>query len=136
MLLSSVMPYLLIAYETRKPELTTTEFADYYDNIHVPLIKKMTGPLFPLSHARHYLQRQSGPPEYLPAIFFGELSDFDYDAVVIMTFESEEAMMNFQKRYMEPEVLKTLQDSESKFIISSKLRVVGAMAPHVTTRDD
>lgn len=124
--------YLIAAFETRKPELSVPEFIDYYDNVHVPIIKENMGDSFPLTHARYYLKRQNGSDT--PVIFGGQLSDFNYDVITIMTFENEAHLNAFNTKYQDPTIGGNIQASADKFIISSILRIVGLNPPHVTTR--
>lgn len=51
-------PYVVAAFETRKPGTSVASFIDYYDSTHVPIIKTSMGSSFPLTHARYYLKRQ------------------------------------------------------------------------------
>jgi hypothetical protein len=55
----------------------------------------------------------------------------DYDAVVLMTFASEEHLGAFQKKYAEPDVAKRIGESAEKFIVGSKLVVMGLEEPCV-----
>lgn len=50
------MSYIVLLLVHRKPGLSAVEFRHHYDNVHVPLIKSLAGPLFPLSHTRRYTQ--------------------------------------------------------------------------------
>lgn len=53
----AMSPYLVAAYETRKPGTTIASFIDYYDNTHVPIIKEAMKDSFPLTYSRYYLKR-------------------------------------------------------------------------------
>lgn len=126
------MSYTVVSFETRKPELTPTEFQEYYDNTHVPIIKQAVGSSFPNSHARYYLKRQ--PDGVSPLVFIGSADNVDYDAIVIMTFESEQQLMDFQTKYGQPDIAAKIGASADKFILSSKLTVLGLETPLITTR--
>jgi hypothetical protein len=125
------MPYSIVSFETRKPELTPAEFEDYYDNTHVPIIKESVGSVFPKSHARYYLKRQ--PASDLPLVFIGSVDNVDYDVIVVMTFEGEQHFLDFQTKYAQPDVAAKIGASAEKFIISSKLTVVALENPHITS---
>ncbi|PSN65034.1 hypothetical protein BS50DRAFT_575141 [Corynespora cassiicola Philippines] len=132
-----IMPYTIVSFETRKPDLTPAEFEDYYDNVHVRVIQEAMGPSFPKSHARYYLKRQPDDPKNanstIPLVFIGSVEDVDYDAIVIMTFESEQHLLDFQTKYGEPDIAAKIGASADKFIIQSKLRVMGLKDPHITS---
>lgn len=124
--------YLVAAFETRKPELSVAQFIDYYDNVHVPIIKSNMKEAFPLTHARYYLKRQTGSDT--PVIFGGQPSDFNYDVITIMTFENETQLNAFNAKYTDPTIGGIIQASAEKFIVSSILRIVGLNPPHITRR--
>ena len=125
------MPFTIVSFEARKPELTPTEFQTYYDNTHVPIIKEAVGSSFPTSHARYYLKRL--PDGLMPLIFVGSAESVDFDAIVIMTFEDEQQITEFQTKYSQPDIAAKIGASAEKFIISSKLMVVGLESPHITS---
>ena len=125
-------PYLVAAFETRKPGTSVADFIKYYDNTHVPIIKKAMGPSFPLTHARYYLKRQPGSDT--PVIFGGTVADFDYDVITVMTFEDEAHLNDFNTKYQDPAIGGVIMASADKFIVSSILRIVGLEPPHITTK--
>ncbi|KAK7932722.1 hypothetical protein PG985_003434 [Apiospora marii] len=51
------MTYTVVALRRRKEGTTPAQFRAYYDNTHVPLLRSLSGSLFPLSHTRHYVTR-------------------------------------------------------------------------------
>lgn len=130
------MPYTIVTFETRKPELSPAEFEDYYDNVHMHVIHKAMGPSFPKSHARYYLKRQSDDPNdaksTLPLVFIGSIEVVHYDAIAIMTFENQQHLLDFQNKYGDPDIAGKVGASADKFIVQSKLTVIGLEEPHIT----
>ncbi|KAF7513053.1 hypothetical protein GJ744_011319 [Endocarpon pusillum] len=128
--------YIIVSFETRKPELSPAEFKDYYDNVHVPVIQEAMGSSFPKSHARYYVKQQSEDPNNanstLPLVLIGSVADIDYDALVIMTFENRQQFLEFQTKYGEPDIAAKIGASADKFTIQSKLKVIGLDHPHIT----
>ncbi|KAE8148616.1 EthD domain-containing protein [Aspergillus avenaceus] len=120
------MPFKALLYITRKAGTTPTEFRNHYENVHMPLIKGLAGPDFPLSHKRYYLARPApGEDDTYPAVvLMGSQTDFSYDAVTEVTFGSEEAMKVFFGRRMEPGTKEIIDADEEKFLESSKVRAV------------
>ena len=62
------MTFTILIFAYRKPGLTPAQFRIHGEQIHIPLIKSLTGPLFPLSHVRRYIHRtkiaeEAGGPE-------------------------------------------------------------------------
>jgi hypothetical protein len=103
------MPFKIVGYLTRKPGMTPAEFRDYYENIHMPLLVSLTGPVFPKTHTRTYLTRTPINPSssdntnanYVAAAFAGKPEDFEYDAYAELVFENAEKFAEFGKRLAE-----------------------------------
>jgi hypothetical protein len=125
--------YLIVAFETRKQGVTPAEFMNFYDNTHVPLIKKQMGSAFPLTHARCYVQRQPGSVTGAPVVFIGDASAIDYDVIAIMTFSGEGHFHEFQAKYADPEIGGPIIAEETQFLDSSVLRVIGIESAHITS---
>lgn len=103
------MAYRVLMYAYRKPGITPQTFEAHYEDVHVPLVKKMTGALFPLAHKRTYIPRQvsSATPESevsFPVEVIGGLpSVFYYDAIMEMNFESQDVFHEFSNLLAQPE---------------------------------
>ncbi|PGH14604.1 hypothetical protein AJ79_02939 [Helicocarpus griseus UAMH5409] len=89
---------LMLSY--RKPGTTPEQFKAYYDEVHVPLMQYLTGPLFPLSHTRRYVQRTRSTgdattgdsvSQHPASILSGAQADFVFDAITEMVFEGQDA---------------------------------------------
>jgi hypothetical protein len=106
--------HTILMFATRKPAITPSEFRHHYENIHIPLVRALAGPLFPVTHSRRYVRRlrptdlkeEQAPdsPEYPAVVLSGLQGDFTYDAVVEMRFESVEAADAFFACLAQPEV--------------------------------
>ncbi|CAN8098163.1 unnamed protein product [Discula destructiva] len=127
------MTYRVLYLAYRKPGTTPADFRAHYDEKHMPKIKEMTGPRFPLSHVRRYIHRTpltlSGDPaedatdrnaSYPATLLSGAQADFDYDALVEMTFEDEAGFQAFYGILMEPENAKWIADDEETFLDRAK----------------
>ena len=130
---------LIIAY--RKPGTTHAEFKDHWENKHVPLVKAITGPFFPLTSTRHYIHRTAGSgggsanPNHPATLFTGSQDAVDYDGVAELTFESEEAFKAFVGVISEPEAAARIAEDEETFLDRGKLAVVMLGETIVTRRD-
>jgi hypothetical protein len=127
------MTFNVIAHVWRKPGTTMEEFAEYYENKHIPLIYDLAGSKFPLHHIRHYVRRNS--PD--PAITTGELSNLqtfatlfkdkpdgvDYDVMVEMAFEDKAAWEAFVGVFALPDAAAKLAEDEAKFVDGSKTSI-------------
>lgn len=122
--------FTIVVFVTRKPGLSPAAFKDHYENKHLPLLQSLAGPIFPISHTRHYLARDPVNPDHPPIVVWGSPEGFDYDVFVEVTFESEAALQEFQKVMVSPEVL----EDEDRFTDRTKLRVVAMGETTVTKR--
>ena len=134
------MVYIL-AY--RKPKLNPQAFRHHYDNIHVPLVKSLSGAKFPLSHTRHYIQRdhQGGghdkANDTFPAVtLIGSPEDFSYDAYTELVFEDESAFREFQAVVSEPKVAARIREDEELFMDWRRSRAVVVDQMSQTIRAD
>ena len=113
------MTYSIILFARRNPSLSPSEFKAHYEGHHVPLLQRVGGSKFPISHTRHYVDRSSSPeagtsPPFYPAtVLWGKQEDFDYDCVAQLTFENEEKFKVFMGALQEePGKSERLKDEE------------------------
>jgi hypothetical protein len=73
--------YKVVALLRRKADLTHSEFKDYYETRHVPLIERLTPPM--LAYRRSYVD--------LSAPYKRDEEQIDFDVITEMEFEDEAA---------------------------------------------
>lgn len=112
---------LIIAY--RKAGLTPAEFQTHYENNHVPILQRLAGDDFFLSHQRFYLARGDGVPAPAMVVLGGD-QDFDYDALTIVTFKDKEHMDRFNAKTNTPKARQEIEEDEARFVDRSKLKIV------------
>ncbi|KAL5397316.1 hypothetical protein PMIN06_002717 [Paraphaeosphaeria minitans] len=73
------MVQALICLFSKRDDITFQEFKDAMENRFVPLLEKLTGPLFPLTYSRRYIaqdgndrERHRSGPLGLPSLIVGE----------------------------------------------------------------
>jgi len=136
------MPHIIVAFVTRKPGLSPSDFRSHYEKIHMPLLQSLTGSVFPLSHSRFYLQRHpsdtatsdNSNASHPPTVYVGTPNDFAYDAHCELVFENVAAWESFGARMSEPEVAAKIAEDEAKFIDRPKWKVAAVDEPVVTKR--
>ncbi|ORY18573.1 hypothetical protein BCR34DRAFT_528998 [Clohesyomyces aquaticus] len=126
------MSFVITALETRKPGWTPKQFADYYDNVHVPLLKECVGDDFPISHFRYYIKRVSSAPDFTPLVFAGAPEDIKFDSITIMTVKDDAHATRFHAKYAEPEIYARMEEDAAKYIADAGVKVFGVEAPHIT----
>ncbi|MCJ1441552.1 MAG: hypothetical protein MMC23_002041 [Stictis urceolatum] len=137
------MPYTALLYASRKPGTSPAQFREHWENKHLPLVKSLSGPDFPLSHTRYYLQRSedpigSGGPANRntpAAVLAGLQEDFDHDGFAILTFEDEAAFQRFYGKVSEATAAAKIAADEENFLDRTKLMIV-LIGETTTTRRD
>ena len=135
------MLYTVCLFLTRKPTITSDQFRIHWEDTHIPLLKSLVGPLFPLHYKRLYFARTErmgfgGPANRDHPLFLlrGSPDNFDFDAVAELTWEDERTFQEFYKAIYETKTAAKLAVDEAQFMDSgsSKSVVVGHTAD--TTR--
>ncbi|KAI1380046.1 EthD domain-containing protein [Hypoxylon crocopeplum] len=136
------MTYSVIVFVTRKPGTTPEQFKHHYDNVHIPLIRGIAGPFFPLSHTRRYIYRSEGEAQdttrnaATPAqVLLGSQADFDYDAIIEMTFSDAEAFQGFLGCLHGAENGPTVIGDEERFIDRAQFRAAILGTTETTMRE-
>ena len=102
------MAFRVVLFAYRKPGLSPQDFKQRYEDVHIPLVKDISGSLFPLSHTRRYISlsktssEESTEATYEPELISGEPSDMPYDAITEMRFDTREDFYNFATLLNEP----------------------------------
>jgi hypothetical protein len=122
-----VMPCKLLMLVYRHPDMTPTEFHDYYENFHMPLVQSVTEGRFNFSHKRHYIQRIAANPAktkealgYPALVRDGSQQEFGYDCVTQFTFEDEGAMREFFTYLQYGEAAERIQHDNRQFMDVTK----------------
>ncbi|KAF2818870.1 hypothetical protein CC86DRAFT_460804 [Ophiobolus disseminans] len=132
------MPTSIIAYYTRRPDLSPAEFKNHMERVHVPIIKEVMGPLFPTTFTRRYVERvESGAGDRLgapaaskksadptaPVVLVGSPSEITWDLMAELEFRDELhlqqglAMMNAAEG-------QRMRDDEENFTLPHQLRII------------
>lgn len=142
------MPFTFLLFIPRNPALTPTEFKTHWETIHIPLLKSIAGPLFPLTHTRHYISRPAQDPSHPDpksnsdkdneawpaAVLVGTQEDFTYDGIAELVFENEVAFHTFMAKMGEEENAKRISEDEERFIVRERMRAVVKGGTEVTGR--
>ncbi|ROT36435.1 hype protein [Sodiomyces alkalinus F11] len=116
----------MLLFGRRRQDLTPAEFRDYYENQHMPLLRNLSGDVFPLSHERSYVQRLG--PDFAASVVLGEQDDFLYDSMAILTWRD---MAHFQATftlYGDDNVGKAIEEDEAMFTEWGKAVLVQVQA--------
>ena len=116
------MPASLLIYTVRHPSLTLTEFKDYYETKHIPLIVKNLGEFKPIGNMRYYMDRS---PEGAPKTWFPSLDEkFRYDCVTVVTWKDEKTLQSALDTTTKSEAAAIVTAEEERFIDRNKTRLV------------
>jgi hypothetical protein len=131
------MPYTVFVFATRNPTITSEQFKSHWEDTHIPLVKSLVGPLFPLHYKRHYFARTErkgfgGPANRDNPAFLlrGSPDNFDFDAVAELMWEDEKTFQEFYKAIHTTKTAAKLAVDENQFLHSNgwKSVVVGDTA--------
>lgn len=125
--------------------MTPAEFRTHYDTVHVPLLKSLVGPVFPLSHTRNYVTRNpTGNPspsdgvkqhDFPPVLYMGQASDVNYDSVTVMVWEDKSAFDLFNQVFSTEEVFGRISEDNKNFLDPNLRLAYTIDEPVVTNRD-
>jgi hypothetical protein len=128
------MPYTKILLVTRKAGISPQQFKDHWEHNHIALLKGIVGEDFPLSHTRHYFERDNESP-YTPNVLYGTAEDFTCDAIAVFTFANKAHWDRFVAKCSEPKNAAKLSEDDSKFLDQKKLKGVLVGDTRSTGRD-
>ncbi|OAA50706.1 Dimeric alpha-beta barrel [Cordyceps fumosorosea ARSEF 2679] len=121
------MVFKVLLFAHRKPGLSPTEFRDYLESTHIPLLRRLLSATFPTSHARRYIHRGDAVDSdgvYPATVLLGSQADFQCDVISELTFENGEAFQAFFAEYQSDKVAAELKEDEARFLDAEKLRAV------------
>ena len=131
------MTFTVLIFAYRKAGTTPAAFKSHYETIHVPLIQSLTGPHFPQSHKRFYIQRSQdaiSENAHPATVLAGTQSDFQYDAFAELTFEDEAEFQTLMGIVGQGEAKERLAADEEMFMDRARMSVVVVEEPVVTRR--
>ncbi|KAF2477638.1 uncharacterized protein BDR25DRAFT_299507 [Lindgomyces ingoldianus] len=123
------MPFTIAAFITRRPEVSPTDFATYYDTKQIPLMKSLVGDDMPSTVTRYYVKRAKSDPSGLTPLAFGGNGTFDYDLVSFFKFADEPAALKFQQKYADKEIEKQLAMDLGEYAQLDKFKVIAFQDP-------
>ncbi|XXH03209.1 hypothetical protein Hte_009606 [Hypoxylon texense] len=124
------MTFQVLVVGSRLPGVSPARFKHHYEK-HMSHIQKIAGAHFPLSHTRRYIQRTDGDSA---TVLVGSQADFDYDVLVEMVFESEEAWKSFCDTLRTEENAKWIEQDENTFWDRARAKVVVLGETELTER--
>ncbi|KAJ9149084.1 hypothetical protein NKR23_g4648 [Pleurostoma richardsiae] len=122
------MPFVTLMLIYRNPDMTPEQFRDHYENVHIPLVKSLVGPAFPLVHTRHYIKRATaasdGDVTYPATVYTGSQDDFSFDCSSELKFETEAAFYELSAVLARSDVALELEKDCGRFMDSEKTKTV------------
>ncbi|EOA82705.1 uncharacterized protein SETTUDRAFT_96702 [Exserohilum turcica Et28A] len=125
------MTYTTLIFLTRKHNITSEQFRDYYEGTHIPLVHSLLAHCWPVTFKRRYIARTlrkgfgtPANPDRPPLTLRGEAGDMDYDCITETTFESEAHFLNFYRSVYAKEVAEILTNDEANFLESGKTKII------------
>jgi hypothetical protein len=114
--------YRVFGFLTKRDGLSMSEFKDYYENHHVPLLLSLAPR--PLIHKRRYVNRGE---EFMKSGF-----PVDFDCMVEVAFADEDAFLAYMGKLFGPEAVDdAVAVDEARFLDRSRTRAY-VVDEHVT----
>ena len=105
----------------KKAEMSMSEFKDYYENKHIPMLEKtlFAGPQRPTVYKRNYIEKEK---EMLSQMFGMPAQPVDFDVITEMEYRDEAHFKQMSSIYQTHEAAKDVSDDEAKFIDKKVIR--------------
>lgn len=103
-----------IALLRRKPDLSRTDFIDYYETRHSVLIRKLLPEI--LDYRRNYVEREG-------AFLFPAASPIDFDVITELWFADREAYDRFAAKAGEPDIARQIAEDEENLFDRNATRM-------------
>ena len=104
--------YRIFGFLTKRDGMSMSEFKDYYENSHIPLILSLAP--HPTAYTRRYLNRDEKLTEGGTPV--------DFDAVTELVFPDQAAFLAWMGKIMGPENIDRVAADEAKFLDRSQTR--------------
>jgi EthD domain len=112
----------ILSYLAKRDGMATSDFIDYYENHHVPLILSLAPP--PVVYKRHYLQRGD-------AVNLGD-AHIDFDVVTEQAFADRAAFQSWIDAVTQGHAGERVAADEARFLDRSRTRSC-VVSDYVTT---
>lgn len=117
--LRGTMPYIVFALSVRGEHFTPDEFRAFNEDVYIPVLRDIVGPLFPRVYARRYIARhfQGGSRldksnDAWPAVVrAGSPEEFSSDLYTEMEFATQTAFEDFVRK-VQGEVMQAMRERE------------------------
>lgn len=125
------MVYALVALFSRRDDLTHDEFKRLFEGNFIPLLERVSGPLFPVTYSRRYIAHHSNDEQRkkkgalgLDTLVIGKEEDVPWDCIADMTFEDDLHMNQFLNFINEQGPGEQIMACEATFSDTNKLRII------------
>jgi hypothetical protein len=118
------MTFTVLLFASRKPNSTPTEFRDYFENKHIPLLRSICGDTFPSSYTRHYTAQAESDTGFDPVVLVGDKHDVTWDVLALCGFEDQAQFQQYGALVSEPDTAKRIAKDLENFADGSKTKLV------------
>lgn len=104
--------YKVLSFLSKRDDLTTTEFMEYYEKHHVPLILSLAPA--PMLYKRRYIKEENR--------IIRDAGEIDFDVVTELGFSDQAAFGAWMGRLMDPSNGNIVAEDEAKFLNRTRTR--------------
>lgn len=110
----------LLVLTARCPDLTPDQYKDHYQNVYIPLLRRLLGDAFPLTQERNYIPRSAdGSVEALIGT-----GDGAYDCITVSVFADAEHLQRALAESNDIEKKAEREEDEAKFLDMTKTKIM------------
>lgn len=110
----------LLVLTARRQDLTPDQYKHHYENVHIPLLRRLLGDAFPMTQERHYIPRS---PDGSLETLIGS-GDLAYDCITISVFADGEHLQRAVAESNDPEKKAEREEDEAKFLDMTKTKIL------------
>lgn len=104
--------YKVILLIKKRPDLTREQFIDYYDNKHIPFMKR-TLSVGAAVHRRNFV---------IPSAHQGNEPDENYDVICEVMYEDLETARASLKDFEDEDIRRRIKEDEANFILPGSVK--------------
>ena len=110
----------LLVLTARCPDLTLDQYKEHYENVHIPLLRRLLGDAFPLTQKRNYIPHSAdGSAEALTGS-----EDLAYHCITVSVFADGEHLQRAVAESNDPKKKAEREEDEAKFLDMTKTKMM------------
>jgi hypothetical protein len=111
----------LLVLTARRQDLTPEQYKHHYEEIHIPLLRRLLGDAFPFAQERHYIPRSTDGGSLQSLIGSGDVA---FDCITISVFADEEHLQRAVAESNDTKKKAVREEDEAKFLDTTMTKMM------------